>query len=141
MGRSAILVAFATIDARRYGSPSAWKRSSRMFAVFKLLFCIHKQFRGSLPYATSRRSRTTDEGGLHEKSDRIGVRVIRRRHGVAGAVALPILQRRDGGGDRGGDGPGGRYAHGPRAIRGVGGVLAAAEPGGEPGSRADERHP
>src|SRR5947209_17411838 len=93
--------------------------------------------RRSRSYAPSRRSGTTDEGGLHEKSDRIGVLVIGRRHGVAGPVALPILERRDGGGDRGGYGPGGRYAHGPRALRGVGGVLAAAGPGGEPDCRAD----
>src|SRR3712207_7425297 len=46
------------------------------------------------PYTTLFRSGTTDEGGLHEKSDRIGVRVVGRRHGVAGPVALPILQRR-----------------------------------------------
>src|SRR5215203_6473061 len=46
----------------------------------------------------------------YEESDRIGDRITGRRRGVAAEVALPILQRRDGRGDRGGDGCGRRHA-------------------------------
>src|SRR5215216_7036096 len=56
-------------------------------------------------------------GGPYEESGGIGVRVAGRRRGVAGEVALPILQRPDGRGHRGGDGRLRRHAHGPRALR------------------------
>src|SRR5215210_6169714 len=68
-------------------------------------------------------------GGPYEESGRIGVRVAGRRRGVAGQVALPILQRPDGRCNRGGDGGLRRHANGPRALRGVGGVLARPGPG------------
>jgi hypothetical protein len=51
----------------------------------------------------------TDEGDLYEDSYRGVVRVAGRRYGIAGKVATPVLQRRDGGSRRGGDGRGGRH--------------------------------
>src|SRR5829696_572325 len=40
----------------------------------------------------SGRDTEPNEGGLYEKSNRVGVRDAGRRHGIAGQVAFPILE-------------------------------------------------
>ena len=54
-------------------------------------------------------------------------------------LAFPLLQRRDGGGDRRGDGRQRRPADGAAHLRGVGRVLALPGPGREPDGEDHER--
>src|SRR5215208_5274562 len=81
----------------------------------------------------------SNEGGTYEESRGVGVRVVGRRHGVAGEMALPVLRRGDGTRDRSCYGPDGRHADGEGKLRRVGRLLAAAGTGGEPRCSPHER--
>ncbi|CAA9455672.1 MAG: Dihydrofolate reductase, partial [uncultured Rubrobacteraceae bacterium] len=59
-----------------------------------------------------------------EESDRVGVRVARRRDGKAGDVGLPVPERRVGGGERVGEGRLGRHAAWTDDLPGVCRLLA-----------------